>query len=74
MEKAKKDGKLVPKEGTNLPFDTAVQNIEETKNNAEQYRARYDRKYGHAKLLKSGKMHFVLGSGSNLYNLEIRII
>lgn len=60
VEKARKEGKLVPKEGTNVPFDTAVSNINQTTSTAEQYRAKYDRKFGYAKLLKAGKMSFVL--------------
>jgi len=48
--KAKKDGKLVPKPGTNTLFDSAVEQIEIAKAAAEEFRSKYDRKYGYAKL------------------------
>ena len=59
-EKAKKDGKLVPKAGTNTLFDNSVQAIKETTEKAEKFREKYGGKFGYAKLLKSGKMHFVI--------------
>ena len=59
-KKAKENGTLVPKAGTNTPYDEAILMIEQTKGEAEQFRAQAERDYGSAKTLKSGKMHFVV--------------
>ena len=60
MEKAKKEEKLTPKEGANPPFDRAVKEIKRIQGEAEAFRTEVADNYGHAKLLKSGKMHFVI--------------
>ena len=65
-EKAKKDGKLIPKEGSNSLFDSAVEKIEIAKKSAETLRAKYEVKHGLAKILKSGKMHFCLELKENI--------
>lgn len=59
-KKAKENGTLVPKAGTNTPYDEAVAMIDQTKEEAEQFRAQAERDYGSAKMMKSGKMHFVV--------------
>jgi DNA mismatch repair protein MSH6 len=60
MEKAKREEKLTPKEGANPPFDRAVKEIKRIQDEAEAFRTEVADNYGHGKLLKSGKLHFVI--------------
>ena len=59
-KKAKEDGTLVPKAGTNPPYDEALEKICQTKNEAEELRRECEQRYGSAKLMKSGKLHFLV--------------
>lgn len=59
-KKAKENGTLVPKVGTNAPYDEAIEMITQTQKEAEDFRAQAERDYGSAKVLKSGKLHFMV--------------